>query len=400
MADVWRQQLTVAFDYTVSFTESAFRRDNDAVRLLVGDGPRVLVVIDDGVAQAWPQLAADVVRYFGGAGASDEGGDTKRGAPELVAEPYVVAGGEASKNDPTHVEWLWGRLDHHGIDRHSYVVAIGGGAFLDWVGYAAATVHRGVRLVRVPTTVLSQADSGVGVKNGINAFGKKNMIGTFAPPHGVVIDTSFLSTLSRRDAIAGMAEAVKVALIRDADFFEWLVRHSAQLASRDMVATRELVRRCAELHVRHIATSGDPFEMGSARPLDFGHWAAHKLETLSNHQLRHGEAVAIGIALDTLYSVEMGMCPAPVADAVLSLFKSLGFSLWHAAVDQRQGERRCLLGGLQEFREHLGGELTITLLEGIGAGVEVHSMDEPAIERAFARLESFAAAAFQHQMGP
>ena len=192
------------------------------------------------------------------------------------------------------------------IDRHSFVLAIGGGALLDVVGFAAATLHRGVRLVRMPTTVLAQNDAGVGVKNGINAFGAKNLLGTFAPPFAVINDSRFLSTLDRRDQIAGMAEAVKVALIRDRGFFAWISAHADALAAFAPDAVDHLIQRCAELHLQHIACGGDPFEQGSARPLDFGHWAAHKLEMLTGHAVRHGEAVAIGIALDCGYSVEAG----------------------------------------------------------------------------------------------
>jgi 3-dehydroquinate synthase len=128
--------------------------------------------------------------------------------------------------------------------------------------------------------------------------------------------------------------------------------------------------------MRQIAHGGDPFERGSVRPLDFGHWAAHKLEALSRYELRHGEAVAIGIALDTRYSVLSGLLPEGDDGRVRALLERLGFQLWHPACDARGGDGSLrLLAGLEEFREHLGGELTITLLGEIGVGIEVHSMD-------------------------
>ena len=199
----------------------------------------------------------------------------------LLAHPEVIAGGEQVKHDPELVTRLQRRLVELGIDRHCYVVAIGGGAFLDMVGFVAATTHRGVRHVRVPTTVLGQNDSGVGVKNGVNAFGVKNLLGTFAPPFAVLNDSSFLRTLHPRDRIAGIAEAVKVALIRDRVFFEWLEAQVDALRACAPEATARMIRRCAELHMRQIAHGGDPFETGSARPLDYGHWSAHKLEALT-----------------------------------------------------------------------------------------------------------------------
>ena len=263
------------------------------------------------------------------------------------------------------------------IDQHSYAIANGGGAVLDAVGLVAATTHRGVRHVRVPTTVLAQNDSGVGVKNGVNLYGQKNFVGTFAPPFAVLNDIEFIDQLEPRDRVAGMAEAVKVALIRDGDFFVWLERSSDALALFERPAMAQMIRRCAELHMRQIARGGDPFETGSARPLDYGHWAAHKLEGMTRHHLRHGEAVAIGIALDARYSVLAGHLEAGEEERIAFLLEHLGFTLWHAALEQTTTAGRLeVLDGLRDFREHLGGELTITLLGGIGDGFEVHEMDE------------------------
>src|SRR5690606_13897504 len=288
---------------------------------------------------------------------------------ELVGEPLVVPGGEACKNDARGVDRVHRAVHELKLDRHATIVVIGGGAVLDMVGYAAATAHRGVRLVRLPTTVLGQNDAGAGVKNGINAFGKKNFLGCFQAPFAVVNAAAFLSTLSDRDRRAGMAEAVKVALIRDAAFFAWLEQHAPELRRFEPRALAELVERGARLHLEHIRTSGDPFELGTARPLDFGHWSAHKLESLTDFELRHGEAVAIGVALDTLYSVRAGHLRAAEGARVLRLLEELGLPIWHPALELgRALGRRAVLQGLEEFREHLGGELTLTLLAAIGAG--------------------------------
>jgi 3-dehydroquinate synthase len=260
------------------------------------------------------------------------------------------------------------------------VVAIGGGAVLDAVGYAAATAHRGVRLIRVPTTVLAQDDSGVGVKNGINAFGKKNFVGSFAPPHAVLNDFNLLRTLSDRDWRAGISEAVKVGLLKDAAFFAWIEQHVSDLNRRSLSAMAQLVHRSAELHLEHIATSGDAFELGSSRPLDFGHWAAHKLEQLSHHELRHGEAVAIGIALDSTYSYLTGRLNRRDWQRIIDLFEAAALPIWHAQmITGGSAGRPAVIAGLEEFREHLGGRLTIMLLERIGSGFEVHELDEAVI---------------------
>ena len=377
------QKFSVAYDYPVYFTTDVFAPHNtDLLQAIARKEPsrrhRLFVIVERALCDARTTLLADIGAYV----------EHHRERLQLVAAPLVVDGGETVKNDDGLVSDLRERFNALGLDRQSFVVIVGGGALLDAAGYVAAMVHRGLRVVRIPTTVLAQADSGVGVKNGINAFGKKNFLGTFAPPFAVLNDASFLRALPRRETIAGMAEAVKVALIRDAAFFEWLQRHATRLAAGDTDPTAALVRQCARLHLDHIATSGDPFELGSARPLDFGHWAAHKLESLSGHRLRHGESVAIGIALDTIYSAATGLLDPEAVEPVLGLLETLGFRLWASELERVRDGRREVLDGLAEFREHLGGELTITLLKRIGEGVEVHERDERVVLRALDELRA------------
>jgi len=376
-ARTFLQRFSVSYEFPVFFTRDVFSVENRTLADLIGPksaGAANLLtfVVDEGVEREMPDLKRRIAAYVDA-------------TPNLsLAGPVVsLAGGEAVKNDPRRVSELQQRFVSDGLDRHSYVVCVGGGAVLDLVGYAAATTHRGIRHVRIPTTVLAQNDSGVGVKNGINAFGMKNMLGTFVPPNAVINDSAFIDVLPGRDKRAGMAEAVKVALIRDRSFFEWLEEKAEALAIFASEPLDKLIRHCALLHMRQIAHGGDPFERGSVRPLDFGHWAAHKLEVLSGYELRHGEAVAIGIALDTRYSVLAGHLPAGEEKRVTRLLERLGFALWHEAADRRDANGgRLLLKGLEEFREHLGGELTITLLSELGTGVEVHTMDPELVENA------------------
>jgi 3-dehydroquinate synthase len=374
---VIRQQVTVSFRYPVHFTHDLFAASNPLLaEVLLEDAlpgaaaKRVLVVVDEGMAHHHPALTAAIEDYF-----------TAHPQLKLVAPPLTVQGGEGTKNTPDNVHDIQRAVHTYGIDRHSYILAVGGGALLDMVGYAAATSHRGVRLVRIPTTVLSQNDSAVGVKNGINAFDKKNFLGTFAPPYAVLNDAAFLETLSERDWLGGLSEAVKVALLKDAAFFDFLETNAEKLKNRDAEAMAHAVYRCAELHLAHIATSGDAFEFGSSRPLDFGHWAAHKLEALTGYDLRHGEAVAIGLALDSVYSHLAGMLTEGDLRRILNVFDTLGLATFVPEL-----ENPAVIGGLGEFREHLGGRLTIMLLEGIGRGKEVHEMDETLIHQAITQL--------------
>jgi 3-dehydroquinate synthase len=375
--------LEVRWRHRVFFTDHAFAPANVLLRDLLAEATelrpaRVLFVVDESLAEAQAALLPDIRAYC--AAHAD--------TVALVREPLVIEGGERVKNSYFHVTEIQSAIDAHRIDRHSTVVAVGGGALLDMAGLAAATAHRGVRHIRLPTTTLSQADSGVGVKNGINAFGKKNFIGTFAPPFAVVNDFQLLATLSPRDRRCGYVEAVKVACLRDPEFFADLERSAPALRDFEPDALRRTIYRCAELHLRHIATSGDPFEFGSARPLDFGHWAAHKVEQLSDYRIRHGEAVAIGLALDVLYARNIGLLAPASAERVLRLLEGLGFDLFASELLHTDADQQLrLLSGLQEFKEHLGGRLTITLMSEIGKGVEVHEMQPPAIVRALRELE-------------
>jgi 3-dehydroquinate synthase len=381
------QEIHVAFRFPVHFTSGVFDLSNPLLRdtiatkgAAIGGSPvRVVFVIDRGVLRGQRNLISAIKQYCA----------EFSGVLTLAKSPVVLPGGEKVKNLPRYVKEILRVINDGGLCRHSYVVAIGGGALLDVVGYAAATAHRGIRLIRIPTTVLSQDDSGVGVKNGINAFGLKNLLGTFAPPFAVINDSAFLDLLPAREKRGGMAEAVKVALIRDADFLLWIEREADALARFAPNALDTLVRRCAKLHMHQIAHGGDPFETGSARPLDYGHWSAHKLEGLTRHALRHGEAVAIGIALDARYSVLSGLLPEGEDERVLRLLARLGFTLWDDALELRDGKnRRRVIAGLADFQEHLGGELTITLLERIGRGVEVHVMDHALIEQSIRWLKA------------
>jgi 3-dehydroquinate synthase len=331
---------------------------------------RCLFFVDEGVAGAIPDLNARILAYA----------KVNHSSMELVAAPYTLPGGEDIKSDPLQLEKVQELIHRHRIDRHSFVIAVGGGAMLDAVGFAAATAHRGVRHIRVPTTTLAQNDSGVGVKNAVNLNGVKNYAGTFSPPWAVLNDFDFLRHLPIRERRAGLAEAVKVSLIRDRQFFEWMETNVRRLAAFDSESEEFMIRRCAELHMDQIAHGGDPFETGSARPLDFGHWLAHRLEFLTNHELRHGEAVAIGIAHDTRYSVLTGLLQPSCDERVAALLEDLGFVLWDPGLERvNQSGKLEILQGLEDFREHLGGELTITLLQDIGVGREVHRIETDSI---------------------
>lgn len=371
---------SVPFVHRLRFTQDVLRDDQDILLdVLEPSGhqlPRVQFWLDECVASAVPDLR-------------DRVDDFCRDHADQFLTPgniQTVPGGEVVKNDIHILERMLKCMNHADLDRRSYVVVIGGGAVLDAVGFAAAIAHRGIRLVRLPTTTLAQADSGVGVKNSVNLFQKKNWVGSFAVPWAVINDAKLLSTLPDRDYVCGFSEAVKVALLKEPALFDDLCRDAEQIRARDPEISEPIIRRSAVHHLNHITRGGDPFEALEARPLDYGHWSAHKLEVMTGFGLRHGEAVGIGVAVDTVYSSLVHGLSENDADRVLRCLADMGLPLDHPALHETDE----LFAGLEEFRQHLGGRLTITMLDGIGKPIDVHEIDDVRMRRAIEIVASFA----------
>lgn len=381
----YAQSISVPFEYPVCFTHHLFQIDNpllaDAMnRLRENRRHRAAVYIDSGVAVAFEGLIQDIHGYF----------ESRRAGLSLAAPPRIIPGGEPAKNGWGEVHQIIEQVGELHLDRQSFVIAVGGGAVLDMVGFAAAIIHRGLRLIRVPTTTLAQNDAGIGVKNGINDRGLKNGIGVFAPPFAVLNDFRFLTTLDFEQWIGGIAEAFKVAIIKDADFFDYLLHHADAIRNRATGPMEQAVRRCAELHLDHIRTHGDPFEFGSARPLDFGHWSAHKLESMSGYAIGHGQAVSIGICLDSFAAMRRGLISPGELERILEGFSACGLTIRHELLERKKPDGELeILDGIEEFREHLGGDLTLTLPNGIGRKIEVHDMDEGAVKEGIDFLKGF-----------
>ena len=380
MNNIIDTSFSVSYNYPTIFTSQAFDTDNDTLvttlqRLNEGRRHRVVFYID--AALATPQLISQIEAYC--AAHTD--------VINLAAPVKSVAGGFEIKNNPEFIIDTLKELGELHIDRQSFVVVIGGGSVIDAVGLAVALLHRGARLIRMPTTVLGQDDAGVGVKNGIDFNGQKNFMGCFAPPFAVINDVSFLATLGDEDWFGGFAEAIKVSIIRDGSFFEQLEQAAPAICARDISVAEGIIRRSAELHLRQISKGGDPFEFGSARPLDFGHWVAHRLEVISNHELGHGYAVSIGIALDTIYAQKLGLITEQECKRIIKLLQALNlpiYSKWFEARNE-QGEL-LVIKGAEDFREHLGGILNITLPTSIGTAIEVHELDTSKVAESIQEL--------------
>ena len=365
-------KFTLRHDYRVIFQRGLFSLESETLAEALAGAKRTQFFIDEGVLAAWPGLEAEIRAWC-----------ADRPDQVQLAGIEPVVGGEAAKNEPDLVDQICDAARRAKICRHSAIVAIGGGAVLDAVGFAAAIYHRGCRHVRIPTTVLSQNDSGVGVKNGVNRFGIKNFYGAFAPPAAVLCDLDFLKTLDDRTWISGVAESFKVAAIRDGAFLERLVAGTEALRQREPAMEREMVVETARLHVEHICGAGDPFESGSSRPLDFGHWSAHKLESMTDFAVLHGEAVAIGLALDVRYAVAIGRCGDEEGWRFIQAMHDSGLPVTHPYFTSRFDE---VLVGLEEFREHLGGELTLAMPDGFGRQSEIHEVDGELMRRCAAEV--------------
>ncbi len=360
---------SVPFRHRLRFTNDCFGSDWSEVEELfeTTEGvARLQIWIDQGIATADPGLLSRIQNCVE---------STK--SLELTSPPQTIIGGERIKTTEAAIDDLLSAIHSDRLDRRNYILVVGGGAVLDAVGYAAAIAHRGIRLIRFPTTTLAQADSGVGVKNAVNAFGKKNWKGTFAVPWAVINDRKLLTHLSDRDFRSGFAEAVKVSLLKSPAAFDSLCQNAERIAARDMTASLQAIRASVLMHIHHITYGGDPFESTEARPLDFGHWSAHKLESLCQYQLRHGEAVAIGVALDVVYSSLVHQLPPPIVDRTVQVLRDLGLPIYHELL-----HAPAIFEGLEEFRQHLGGRLTLTMVQDLGKMFQVHSINHSMMKKA------------------
>lgn len=350
------------------FTNDLFVKDLDVLTALIepsGSAPaKVQVWVDDALQASQGARLESLLKSL-----------NEELHIDVVGGIQYLNGGEGVKRDPHIIESILSTFNKADLDRRSYVLVIGGGAVLDAVGFAAATAHRGIRLIRIPTTTLAQGDSGVGVKNAINYFGKKNWLGTFATPWAVINDRKVLETLPDRDFRCGFSEAVKVSLLKSAEQFETLVANASEIRKRCPEATQQALKHSILLHLQHITYGGDPFEAEMARPLDFGHWSAHKLEPMSGYSLRHGEAVSIGVAIDCLYSSRVYGLSRTDAHRVVRCLADMGLPTSHSLL----ANKSALFDGLEEFRQHLGGELTITMIDQPGSPIDVHEIDHAAM---------------------
>ena len=303
-----------------------------------------------------------------------------RGLGDLQCDTLILPDGEQHKTLAT-LERIFDALMAHRHSRTTTLVALGGGVIGDMVGFAAACYQRGVDFIQVPTTLLAQVDSSVGGKTAVNHPRGKNMIGAFHQPRAVVIDTAVLDTLPEREFAAGMAEVIKYGLIRDPEFFQWLLDNQAALAARDTAPVAEAILRSCRNKAEVVAA--DETEQGNRALLNLGHTFGHAMETFTGYRdWLHGEAVSAGMVMAARMSLELGWLNQADLDRV-----SDSLAAWKLPVTAPEGMARADFSELMALDKKVqNGRLRLVLLNQIGDALVTGEYDPNALTRT---LEAF-----------
>lgn len=293
----------------------------------------------------------------------------------LVNAGYSVAqiqmpDGEEYKNSTT-LNQIYDDLLAAGVDRGSFVVALGGGVVGDMAGFAAATWMRGIPFVQVPTTLLAQVDSSVGGKTGIDHPKGKNLIGAFYQPRLVLIDVATLTTLDQRQFRAGLAEVIKYGVAIDLPFFEFIEAHSDAILAMDLDVLIKIILRSCQLKAQVVEQ--DEKESGLRAILNYGHTLGHAFEALSGYRgMVHGEAVAIGMVLSARVSAAQGLCSQEDYSRIIALIAKCGLPVEIPHYDRHQ-----LLSAVAADKKSKGGSITFICNQGIGMyTMSHHTPDE------------------------
>jgi 3-dehydroquinate synthase len=293
---------------------------------------------------------------------------------DITLSSLTLPAGEATKSWPHFeraVEWL---LDEK-IERSDVLIAFGGGVIGDLAGFAAAVLRRGIRFVQIPTSLLSQVDSSVGGKTGINAPQGKNLIGAFHQPSLVLADTDVLGTLKARDYLAGYGEVVKYGLLGDRAFFQWLEVNASRAAKGDMAARIRIVKRSVEMKADIVER--DEKEHGDRALLNLGHTFCHALEAATGYsdRLLHGEGVAIGCALAFELSSRMGLCSQEEPSRVRAHLREMGMKVDLKDIAGELPDAETLMGIMAQDKKMMGGVLSYVLVRGIGEAFVTSDVD-------------------------
>jgi 3-dehydroquinate synthase len=279
--------------------------------------------------------------------------------------PIVLSPGEGTKSF-AGLEKLTSELLKAGVDRGGLIVALGGGVIGDLVGFAAGVLKRGVDFAQIPTTLLAQVDSSVGGKTAINVPEGKNLVGMFHQPRIVIADIAVLSTLPRRELLAGYAEVVKYGALGDAAFFDWLEKNGAAALGGDATALTHIVAQCCKMKADIVAR--DERETGERALLNLGHTFGHALEAATgfSDRLLHGEGVAVGTVLALELSAKLGLSPAKDTQRFARHLKAIGLPAAIADIPGPRADVDTLLAAMMHDKKVQDGKLTFVLVKGIG----------------------------------
>jgi len=290
----------------------------------------------------------------------------------------VVMGRETDKTWP-QVERICETASAAGLGRHGILVAVGGGITLDLAGTAASLFRRGIGYLRVPTTLVGLVDVAVGIKHGINAFGRKNILGSFYPPLASVSDYSFLRTLPVAEIACGFAEIIKVALVRDEKLLEQIEQYGVQLIQSHFqappAAAREIALRAELLMMEELAHN--LFESSLARLVDFGHTFSPAIETATGYRITHGESVALDSLLSTAIAANKGICERDLVHRLFNLLRHLQLPVW----DREMPSAETLCVAIQDARRHRAGVLNLVVPSAAGAAVFLQDIGREDIQR-------------------
>lgn len=270
---------------------------------------------------------------------------------------FVFEAGEEQKNLDT-VRELYEHLILEHFERQDMLVALGGGVVGDLTGYTAATYLRGIDFIQIPTSLLAQVDSSIGGKTGVDFDSYKNMVGAFHQPKLVYINTSTLLTLSNRQYLSGMGEVVKYGIIKDASFYQWILKHKEQILLREMETVREMIYRSCDN--KRMVVEVDPKEKGERALLNFGHTLGHAIEKLSKFQFLHGECIGVGSILAARIAQNKGLITQEERDSIEHIFSCFSVP---AITDYDVNE---VIATVHSDKKMASGQIKFILLEGIG----------------------------------
>ncbi len=329
--------------YTIVFTQS-FEELWTELSALGCENRRICVVTDEKVDSLYGQEVLGLLE-----------GKCKK------AVKFAFPEGEANKTLDT-VKAIYTFLIREGFDRKDLILALGGGVVGDTAGYAAATYLRGIDVVQVPTTLLSQTDSSIGGKTGVDFDGYKNMVGAFKMPSLVYINLSVLATLEDRQFYSGFAEVMKHGLIKDEVFYQWLIENMYEICDRDLPVLQEMVRRsCC---IKKLVVEKDPTEQGERALLNFGHTIGHAIEKYKDFGLTHGECVALGAVAAAYISWKRELLSMEEYYEIRDMFVPFNLPISVEAIDPEE-----ILRLTRSDKKMEAGNIKFVLLKKIGKAV-------------------------------